>query len=136
MPDVFSIRQTKVEDRVDPVVHEIKVSRSDLQADLRRPAKGQAYQSLCSQCWYVVRRGIADEDDVPPLYGVMLADERGLEVVRPAPLRPQRLSFSTWMALARAHPEAGSGDEYQALLGDDSCGSSPTEREGGVHGIR
>jgi hypothetical protein len=111
MPDVFSIRHTTVEDWVEPVVHEIKVSRSDLQADLRRPAKGQAYQSLCSQCWYVVQRGIADEDDVPPLYGLMLADERGLEVVRPAPQRPQRLSFSTWMALARAHPEDGSGDE-------------------------
>lgn len=130
MPDVFSIRHTTVEDWVEPVVHEIKVSRSDLRADLRRPAKGQAYQSLCSQCWYVVKRGIADEDDVPALYGLMLADERGLEVVRPAPQRPQRLSFSTWMALARAQPEAGTSDEYQALLGEAGNGALPAERGG------
>ena len=129
MPDVFSIRHTTVEDWVEPVVHEIKVSRSDLQSDLRRPAKGQAYQALCSQCWYVVARGIAEEADVPPLYGLMVADERGLEVVRPAPQRPQRLSFGTWMALARAHPEPGSGDEAQVLLGERGPGPAPANGE-------
>ena len=130
MPDVFSIRHTTVEDWVEPVVHEIKVSRSDLQADLRRPAKGQAYQALCSQCWYVVTRGIAEEADVPPLYGLMVADERGLEVVRPAPQRPQRLSFGTWMALARAHPEPGSGDDAQGLIGEGGPGPVPANWKG------
>ncbi|HEY8357686.1 MAG TPA: hypothetical protein VIL30_09515, partial [Ramlibacter sp.] len=33
-PDVFSIRHTSVEAYVEPVVHEIKVRRSDLLADL------------------------------------------------------------------------------------------------------
>ena len=130
MPDVFSIRHTTVEDWVEPVVHEVKVSRADLQSDLRRPAKGQAYQALSSQCWYVVARGIADEAEVSPLYGLMVADERGLEVVRPAPQRPQRLSFGTWMALARAHPEPGPGGDSQALLGDDGPGLAPSGGEG------
>lgn len=125
MPDVFSIRHTTVEDWVEPVVHEIKVSRADLLADLRRPAKGQAYQALCSQCWYVVKRGLVQEAELPPLFGLMVADERGLEVVRPAPQRPQRLSFGTWMALARAHPEPGSFEEQQELLGDTGPGPVP-----------
>ena len=116
MPDVFSIRHTTVEDYVEPVVHEIKVSRADLLSDLRRPAKGQAYQALASQCWYVVREGIADEADVPPIYGLMVAGERALEVLRPAPRRPMRLAFGTWMALARAIPEVMPEGEEQAWL--------------------
>src|SRR6059058_1537044 len=35
-PDVFSIRHTSVENYVEPIVHEIKVRRADLQADLRQ----------------------------------------------------------------------------------------------------
>jgi hypothetical protein len=119
MPDVFSIRQTTVEDYVEPVAHEIKVSRADLLSDLRRPAKGQAYAALASQCWYVVREGIAGVDDVPLDYGLMEARSSGLEVLRPAPRRPLRLPFSAWMVLARAHGELGDDGESQAGLGCD-----------------
>ncbi len=117
MPDVFSIRHTTVEDWVEPVVHEIKVSRADLRADLRRAAKGQAYLALCSQCWYVVTPGIADPAELPPQYGLMVVDGQGLQVLRPAPRRPARLDFATWMALARATPQARDGTEEQTQLG-------------------
>jgi len=49
MPDVFSIRHTSVEDYVEPIAHEVKVSRADLLSDLRKPAKGLAYAALASQ---------------------------------------------------------------------------------------
>jgi hypothetical protein len=116
MPDVFSIRHTTVEDYTEPVVHEIKVSRADLLSDLRRAAKGAAYRALASQCWYVLQRGIAEPDEVPADYGVMLADGSALEVARAAPRRAMRLPFAVWMALARAdaEPPAESG---QTLLG-------------------
>ncbi|MBW8723212.1 MAG: hypothetical protein JF626_15555, partial [Polaromonas sp.] len=42
-PDVFSIRNTTVQEYVDPIVHEIKVHRADLLGDLRRPEKRAAY---------------------------------------------------------------------------------------------
>ncbi|MDB5821201.1 MAG: hypothetical protein JWQ11_4841, partial [Rhizobacter sp.] len=58
-PDVFSIRNTTVEDYLLPVVHEIKVQRSDLLGDLRRKAKREAYIDLSSECWYVIKAGIA-----------------------------------------------------------------------------
>ncbi len=119
MPDVFSIRNTTVEDCVEPVVHEIKVSRADLLADLRRAAKRQAYQALASQCWYVVKRDTVREQDLlgwPPQFGLMVADASGLEVVRPAPRRPQRLAFATWMAVAKAKPEAAPHADDQTVL--------------------
>ncbi len=123
MPDVFSIRHTTVERYVEPIVHEVKVSRADLLTDLRRVSKGAAYAALASQCWYVLRCGIATPEEVPAAYGVMLAGEQGLEVVRAAPRRAMRLPFAVWMALARARPEALAEEEGPAWLGDPSNGT-------------
>jgi hypothetical protein len=119
MPDVFSIRHTTVEDYVEPVVHEIKVRRSDLLADLKRPAKRAAYLQLGGECWYVLRAGIAEPAEIPPECGVLVADGAALDVARPAPKRPARLPFAVWMALAKATPVPGwRQDESQAWLGD------------------
>ena len=116
MPDVYSIRHTSRADRVAPVAHEIKVQRADLLADLRRPAKGEAYRWLSSECWYVIREGIAQPQEIPEVYGVMLAQPGGaLAVARPAPRRAFELPFGVWMALARATPERLDDDAQQAL---------------------
>ena len=117
MPDVYSIRHTTREDWVEPVAHEIKVRRADLLADLRRPAKGEAYRWLSAECWYVIREGIAEPQEIPQVYGVLLAlPGGGLTVARPAPRRGLRLPFTVWMALARAAPERHD-DDAQGLLG-------------------
>jgi len=117
MPDVYSVRLTTVEDYLEPVVHEVKVRRADLLADLKRAAKGQAYLDMASQCWYVLRAGIAEPDEVPVAYGVMLAhDDGALEVARPAPKRAMKPPFHLWMALARATP-CLPDDDAQAWLG-------------------
>jgi hypothetical protein len=116
MPDVYSIRHTTVEDYVEPVAHEIKVHRADLLSDLRRPEKGQAYLQASSQCWYVLREGIGEADEIPAAFGVMLARESALEVQRPASRRALKLPFAVWMVLARATPEP-LDDEAQSWLG-------------------
>jgi hypothetical protein len=118
MPDVFSIRHTTVEDWVEPAAHEIKVARSDLLSDLRHPHKRLAYLALSSQCWYVLKEGIADADEIPMEFGVMFATGTGtLDVARPAPRRAMRLPLATWMALARAPAEPALDAEAQAWLG-------------------
>jgi hypothetical protein len=119
MPDVYSIRHTTVEDYLEPVVHEIKVRRADLLADLKREAKRAAYLQLAGECWYVLREGIAEPDEVPPECGVMVAREAGgaLDVARPAPRRACRLPLQAWMALARATPVEGwRHDDAQGFL--------------------
>ena len=116
MPDVFSIRHTTVEDYLEPVVHEIKVQRADLLSDLRRPDKGAAYRALAGQCWYVLRAGIAEPDEVPPEYGVMVAGDGTLDVVRPAPSRGLKLPFAAWMSLARTGALPDEDDAAQAPL--------------------
>ncbi len=121
MPDVFSIRQTTVEAYLEPIVHEVKVNRSDLLGDLRREAKRAAYLRLSSECWYVIAHGIAQADEIPPEFGVMAAQGAQLEVLRPAPKRPMQMSLPLWMALARATPVQGwRHEEVQGCLGDSA----------------
>ncbi|MCG2594204.1 hypothetical protein LZ009_15585 [Ramlibacter sp. XY19] len=121
-PDVFSIRQTSVEAYVEPIVHEIKVRRSDLLADLRQDAKRAAYRDL-GECWYVLGtdakgKPIAQPDEVPPECGVLVLEGERLNVARPA-LRPARgaLPFGVWMALAKATPLETADGDSQAMLG-------------------
>jgi hypothetical protein len=122
-PDVFSIRHTSVESYVEPIVHEIKVRRSDLLADLRQEAKRAAYRDL-GECWYVLGsdargRAIGAPEEIPGECGVMLVQGDRLSVARPA-ARPARaaLPFGVWMALAKATPLAGVDDDAQGMLGD------------------
>ncbi len=121
-PDVFSIRHTSVESYVEPIVHEIKVRRSDLLADLRHQAKRAAYRDL-GECWYVLGadargRAIAEPEEIPADCGVLLVQgEDKLSVARPA-VRPARASlpFGVWMALAKATPMAPLDEDAQGLL--------------------
>jgi hypothetical protein len=122
-PDVFSIRNTTVAEYVEPIVHEIKVRRADLLADLRLPAKRAAYLDL-GECWYVLGqdargRDIGSPDEIPQECGVLLVRGDRTECVRPASRRERRtLPFSVWMALAKAAPVRDEdGEEIQGLLG-------------------
>ncbi len=130
MPDVFSIRHTTVEAYLEPIVHEVKVRRADLLGDLRQPGKRAAYLQMSSECWYVIRAGIARPEEIPPECGVLIATETAtetaLDVARPAPKRALRLPFDAWMALARAAPVDGwRFEDAQGCLGDTQDASNP-----------
>ena len=72
---------------------------------------------MASQCWYVLREGIARADEVPPAYGVIFASASGLDVARAAPRRALRLPLAVWMALARAAAERRDDGDAQEMLG-------------------
>jgi hypothetical protein len=109
-PDVYSIRNSSRQEYLQPVVHEIKVSRADLLADLKRPDKRAAYLDVGGQCWYVLgcdRSGhpIAKPNEIPVECGVILFLNHQLEVARMAPTKTLNpLPFAIWMALAKATP--------------------------------
>ncbi len=109
-PDVFSIRNSSRQEYLEPIVHEIKVSRADLLSDLKRPDKRAAYLDVGGQCWYVLgcdRSGhpIAKPNEIPVDCGVMMFQNNHFEVTRMAPKKEAKgLPFSVWMALAKATP--------------------------------
>lgn len=121
MPDIFSIRNSSVQAYLEPVVHEIKVSRADLLGDLKRPEKRQAYLELGGQCWYVLGcdgrdRPIADPNEVPMECGVMQVSGNAIEVLRVAPKRQfNHLPFGVWMALAKAMPISFDAAEAESM---------------------
>ena len=121
-PDVFSIRHSSVEAYLEPVVHEIKVNRSDLLGDLKKPAKRAAYLGMAGACWYVLGedakgRPIGAPDEVPTECGVMLMEQGVLKVAREAPRRAmERLPFHVWMALAKAGPAWREDEASQVML--------------------
>jgi hypothetical protein len=122
MPDVYSVRHTSVASYLQPVVHEIKVRRADLLADLRRPAKRAAYLDMAGAVVYVLAEGIGRADEVPPECGVMEMRGGQLHTLRPAPARALSheagLPFAIWMALARATPVRAPESE-QLRLGEE-----------------
>ncbi|MBI3381379.1 MAG: hypothetical protein HY019_05155 [Aquabacterium sp.] len=122
-PDVFSVRHTSVEAYLQPVVHEIKVSRADLLSDLRHAVKRESYQWLCSACYYVFPAGIAKPNEIPEEFGIWLVhgdiDSGQLEQVRPARHVSRPLPFPVWMALAKSTPwRPDELAEAQAHLGE------------------
>lgn len=121
-PDVFSIRNSSVQAYLEPIVHEIKVSRGDLLGDLKRHDKRKAYLDVGGQCWYVLGsdargRAIAEPDEIPVECGVMVWVDGKLVVARTAPKRPSmQLPFGVWMALAKATPVQGVFDGDDDLM--------------------
>ena len=126
-PDVFSIRNTTVAGYMEPIVHEIKVSRADLLGDLKLKHKRDSYLDVGGQCWYVLGcdskgRPIGQETDVPGECGVLIAEADKLHVARNAAKRPaMELPFAIWMALAKATPHnslemATTGDLKSGVL--------------------
>jgi hypothetical protein len=120
-PDVFSIRNTSVAEYVEPVVHEVKVRRSDLLADLRQAPKRAAYLDL-GECWYVLGadakgRCIGAPDEIPEGCGVLVVENDRLVVARAAArARRAALPFGVWMALAKATPMTGMDEDAQGML--------------------
>jgi hypothetical protein len=133
MPDVFSIRNTTVAGYLEPVVHEIKVSRADLMGDLKSKDKRDSYLDAGGQCWYVLGcdakgRPFAAADEVPAECGVMQLEGDRLVVARNAPKRAiADLPFALWMVLAKATPLPPSAD------GPDGEPSQAMLREHGDH---
>ena len=136
-PDVFSVRRTSVEDYLQPIVHEVKVSRADLLSDLRHAAKRESYQWLSCETYYVLPAGIAEPDEIPEAFGVWLMhgsiDTGTLDLVRPARHTTCKLPFSVWMALAKAIPVTSDHEARQHELGDatapDQTASDPVLAE-------
>jgi len=128
-PDLFSVRNTSVEAYLQPLVHEIKVSRADLLSDLRHDAKRQSYQWLSCECHYVFPAGIAEPEEIPEAFGIWLL-HGDIASGRLEPLRPARhatctLPFAVWLALAKATPLQAEGLSTQAQLGADNGAEPP-----------
>jgi hypothetical protein len=114
------VRNTSVEAYLHPMVHEIKITRSDLLSDLRNAAKRDSYRWLCCECFYVFPYGVAEPQEIPEEFGVWVlhgaVEDVKLELLRPARHSPCKFPFSAWMVLAKASPMVASENRVQPYL--------------------
>lgn len=116
LPDVYSIRNTTALRQARPMIHEVKVSRADLLADIADAGKRTAYQALSCEFFYVMPAGLAALSEIPFDCGVMYAEDARLVVARPAEHRPVMPGFGEWMAIARRGAERFDPPDSQLLL--------------------
>ncbi len=81
---------------------EIKVSRSDFLAEMRKPAKADAVGAYCDQWWLVTPPRLVDPAEIPPTWGLMEMTGAGLRVKQQAPRQePKPLNRAFAAALVR-----------------------------------
>lgn len=77
-PDVFSLAATYDEKRINPCVHEVKVSRADFLADVARPEKRAGYAQLAEVLYYAAPVGIILPAEVPESCGLVVEVTEGV----------------------------------------------------------
>ena len=77
-PDVFSLVATYNEERINPCVHEVKVSRADFLADVARPEKRAGYAKLAEVLYYAAPAGLIDAAEVPDGCGLVVEIAEGM----------------------------------------------------------
>ncbi len=110
-PDVYSLQGTLNPDKICPMVHEIKISRADFQADVRKTEKRAGYRALSDYVHYVAPEGMLDPGEIPDGCGLLVerSDGRFWQQKR-ARKAPSTLPPSVWMALLLKQSEL-EGDE-------------------------
>jgi hypothetical protein len=86
---------------------EIKVSRSDWLRELKQPAKAEDVYSYCNHWWIVAPAGVVNDGELPPNWGLLELNAKGLRQVVAAPrLTPQPISIGFFASLMRRGSEA------------------------------
>lgn len=99
-PDVFSMAKTYDAKRINPCVHEVKISRSDFLADLAKPEKRGGYAAISEVMYYAAPPGIIDAAEVPLDCGLVIESKEGIfDVVKRPKKRRVELSTHHFMNL-------------------------------------
>lgn len=76
-PDVFSLAATYDAKRLNPCVHEVKVSRSDFLADVGQPEKRAGYSQVAEVVYYAAPDGMIEANEVPTECGLLVESKEG-----------------------------------------------------------
>lgn len=99
-PDVFSMVTTYDENRINPCIHEVQVSRADFLADVARPEKQAGYAQLAEVLYYAAPAGLILAQEVPDGCGLVIEVSEGVfKVEKRAKKRKVALSTHQFMNL-------------------------------------
>lgn len=73
------------------IAFEVKTSRSDFLAEMRKPSKRREALAISHQFFFVVPKGLVRPDEIPPECGLMVVDgDQRVRIVKHAPVRAPR----------------------------------------------
>lgn len=99
-PDVFSLAATYDAKRINPCVHEVKVSRADFLADVARPEKRTGYSQIAEVVYYAAPAGMLEVSEVPAECGLLVEELEGqFKVVKRPKKRKVDLTVHHFMNL-------------------------------------
>lgn len=99
-PDVFSLAATYDEKRINPCVHEVKVSRADFLADVARPEKRTGYAQIAEVVYYTAPQGMIEASEIPAECGLLVEAQEGqFKVVKRPNKRKVHLTVHHFMNL-------------------------------------
>lgn len=99
-PDVFSLAATYDEKRINPCVHEVKVSRADFLADVAKPEKRTGYSQIAEVVYYAAPAGMIEASEVPAECGLLVEAQEGqFKVVKRPKKRKVELTVHHFMNL-------------------------------------
>ena len=93
-PDVFSLVATYNEQRINPCIHEVKVSRADFLADIARPEKRAGYSQLAEVLYYAAPVGLIAAEEVPDGCGLLVEVSEGIFKVEKRP-KKRKVALTT-----------------------------------------
>jgi hypothetical protein len=90
--------------------HEVKVSRSDWLRELKDPSKSAEFMQHCDYWWLVCPRGVAQPDELPQGWGMLVVADREVqrseEIEGPPPPHPWDSHRYDWRRPRRYWTEA------------------------------
>jgi hypothetical protein len=99
-PDLYSIKATLDEAKINPLVFEVKASRADFLADVARPEKRAGYLAIAESMYYAAPAGLIMPGEVPAECGLVVEVSLGrFEVVKRVKRRPVVLPASVYLNL-------------------------------------
>lgn len=107
--------------------HEVKVSRSDVLAELKHPEKAEAWARHCHYWWLVISEPkIAPLHELPEHWGVMVSHGTSLRVIRRATrTNPAPLPTSTIAGLTRAVMQTETREALRQHANSNLNGDTP-----------
>lgn len=115
---------------------EIKVSRSDWLAELKKPAKAESISRYCDRWWLVADKGVANKDELPKGWGLLVPHGNGLRSVVTAELTDaEPMTRSILAGLLRASDKFRERRVRQETNADDLAKKLGAKFQAGVeHG--
>lgn len=99
-PDVFSMAATYDVKRINPCVHEVKVSRADFLADVAVAEKRAGYAKIAEVVYYAAPAGMIAAAEVPDGCGLLIEIDTGrFEIAKRPKKRPVALTTHHFMNL-------------------------------------